>query len=112
MIVGFLAVLNVVHPKIKNTRRCSRLVILPDYQGIGLGKKFLTLIADLYLSNGFDFKITTSAKNLISGLASDSRWILERYGKLSGGVDHAIKGLVKTASVNRNTATFKRKART
>ena len=28
--------------------RVSRLVVLPDYQGIGVGKRFLKFIAELY----------------------------------------------------------------
>jgi len=28
--------------------RVRRLVVLPDYQGIGVGKRFLSFIADLY----------------------------------------------------------------
>src|SRR5664280_3616098 len=31
--------------------RVSRLVVLPDYQGIGVGKRLLTFIAELYFSN-------------------------------------------------------------
>ena len=30
--------------------RVSRLVVLPDYQGIGVGKRFLNFIAELYTS--------------------------------------------------------------
>ena len=43
-----MAVLHQPHGKIKNLKRCSRLVILPDYQGIGLGTMFLTIIAQHY----------------------------------------------------------------
>lgn len=108
-IVGFMAILHLLHPRVKNTKRCSRLVILPDYQGIGLGKKFLKVVSDLYLKEGYDFSLTTSAKNLIHGLANDDDWIMTRYGKLTGGTDHAIKALTKTASFNRNTASFLRR---
>lgn len=54
------------------------MVILPDYQGIGLGYKFLTFIADMYTKNGYDFSIVTSAKNLIMKLYNSDKWIGQR----------------------------------
>lgn len=59
----------------------TRLVILPDYQGIGLGTKFLEAIAKLYIKQGYDFSIVTSAKNLISALSKKKNWCLIRYSK-------------------------------
>lgn len=47
-IIGFLAVIHQPHPKNTKLKRVSRLVILPDYQGIGLGTKFLNKIAEMY----------------------------------------------------------------
>ena len=63
------------NPKIK---RVSRLVILPDYQGIGLGYKFLNCVAEKYAVQGYDFSIVTSAKNLIARLAGSERWRMIR----------------------------------
>lgn len=48
-IIGFCAVLHQPHPINKKLKRVSRLVILPDYQGIGLGTKFLNEIAKIYI---------------------------------------------------------------
>jgi GNAT superfamily N-acetyltransferase len=61
-------------------KRCSRLVILPDYQGIGLGTKFLNVIAEYYKKQGFDFSIVTSAKNMIYALRKSDKWVMIRYG--------------------------------
>lgn len=55
-------------------------MILPDYQGIGLGTKFLNKIAELYYD--YDFTITTSAKNLINALNKSQYWHFKRYGRL------------------------------
>lgn len=65
------------HPKNKKIKKVTRLVILPDYQGIGLGTRFLESVADLYPNN--DFMITTSAKNLIHALNKNKSWILKRH---------------------------------
>lgn len=73
---------------------CSRLVILPDYQGIGLGIRFLTIIAEKYKSMGFVFHIVTSAKNMIIGLHKNEK------GKLAGR---------KSLRLKNKTATFELK---
>ena len=76
-IVGFCAVMPFPHPKVKNMRRCSRLVILPDYQGIGLGVKFLTVVAELYKKEGYDFRIVTTLKNFSKSLVKSGKFLLK-----------------------------------
>ena len=80
-IIGFIAIIHQPHPINKKLKRVSRLVILPDYQGIGLGTKFLNEIAKLYINQGYDFSIVTSAKNLINALRKNDKWILSAYKK-------------------------------
>jgi GNAT superfamily N-acetyltransferase len=63
----------------KKLKRVSRLVILPDYQGIGLGTKFLNVMAKIYINLGYDFSIITSAKNLINALRKSDEWCMYRY---------------------------------
>lgn len=71
------------------------MVILPDYQGIGLGTKFLNEIAKIYIKQGYDFSIITSAKNLINALRKRKEWCMYRY---------SIKKITtsKTAKIDRN----------
>ncbi len=46
--------------------RVSRLVVLPDYQGIGVGKKLLNFITELYSSQTkMPFYILTSNPQII-----------------------------------------------
>ena len=46
--------------------RVSRLVVLPDYQGIGLGKKLLNFMAEYYTRHtGLPFEIITSNPQLL-----------------------------------------------
>lgn len=79
-IIGFCGVLHQPHSVNKKLKRCSRLVILPDYQGIGLGYKFLNIVADIYARQGFDFTIVTSAKNFIMKLSKSDKWKMIRIG--------------------------------
>ena len=55
------------------------MVILPDYQGIGLGTKLLDFIAKIYKNKNYDFSIITSAKNLINALRKSNNWCMSRY---------------------------------
>lgn len=72
-------------------KRVSRLVILPDYQGIGLGTKFLNIIAKHYFDQGYDFEIITSAKNLIYSLNNNNNWVLKRLGQVKMNKSHKCK---------------------
>lgn len=90
-IIGFIAVLHQPHAKNKKIKRVSRFVILPDYQGIGLGVKFLNEIAKYYIDKGFDFSIKTSAKNLILALKKNCNWNLISYGYSSISTNNAIE---------------------
>lgn len=58
-----------------------RLVILPDYQGIGLGTKLLTFTAKYWQSKHMDLSIVTSAKNLIASLRKNPHWRMTAYDK-------------------------------
>ena len=95
-IIGFMGVL--LQPSTnKNLKRVSRLVILPDYQGIGLGTKFLEFIAKEYIRLGYDFSIITSAKNLIGTLRKSDKWCMYRYSivKDSDSKKSKIDGKIK-----------------
>lgn len=68
MPVAFLAVLHQPTRQRLDLKRVSRLVVLPDYQGVGIGRAFLDAVAALYISQGHMFEIKTSARNLIGSL--------------------------------------------
>lgn len=107
--IGFIGVLHFPHPNNPKIKAVSRLVILPDYQGIGLGRKFLNIVADIYTQKGFDFMICTSAKNLIMALKRDNSWSMTRYGKASLIAGTGIQSFNKTSSFARFTASFFKK---
>ena len=78
-IIAFLGVLHQPHGINKKIKRVCRLVVLPDYQGIGIGVRFLNIVAKMYVSQGYDFSIVTSAKNLIQALRKRDDWVMIRY---------------------------------
>lgn len=81
---------------------------MPDYQGIGLGYKFLNIVADIYARQGFDFTIVTSAKNFIMKLSKSDKWKMIRigYNKCSSKKS-AIDYKRKSMRNNCKTASFK-----
>jgi GNAT superfamily N-acetyltransferase len=64
--------------------RVSRLVVLPDYQGIGIGKSLLSFIAKLYTSQtNLPFRIVTSNPQMIRG--NMKNWKVAHFGHSSAG---------------------------
>ena len=64
--------------------RVSRLVVLPDYQGIGVGKRLLNFIAELYTSQTkMPFYILTSNPQITKGCMKG--WKVARFGHASRG---------------------------
>ena len=80
--VGFIAVMH-VHMK-TNFFRVSRLVVLPDFQGVGVGKRLLNFIAELYTSQlDVPFYLMTSNPQLVRGNLEG--WYVRRFGHASAG---------------------------
>lgn len=101
-IAGFLATIMFPHPQ-QPYRKVHRLVVLPDYQGIGLGKLFLNLIGKHI--KDYPFAITTSQPALVNCLKKDSNWIctLHQRGKKHTGTLASIKN---NMSIKRIITTF------
>jgi hypothetical protein len=81
---------------------------LPDYQGIGLGTKFLNVIAEHYKKLGYQFSIVTSAKNMIGALRKNPKWCMIRYS-VNKCLSNKSAIDFKRASIRSNcsTASFK-----
>lgn len=65
-IVGFVAILPLPSGTIKNAYRVHRIVVMPDYQGLGLGTKLLKYLANLYAKQNLNFYIRTTHKKLFT----------------------------------------------
>lgn len=105
--VCFAAVIHFPHPKVKNYKKVHRLVVLPDYQGIGLGIKFISEIAEIYKEKRFNFGITSSNPVLFSGLCKNKKWRLIRRGRTPKQAKSTSVDMRKTVSHNRLTFSFK-----
>lgn len=82
-LAGFLSVLHFPHPKAKNIKKVHRLVVLPDYQGAGIGIKFLEIVGEIYKKNGWRYTIVTSSPSLVFALKKSNRWACSSFGRKS-----------------------------
>lgn len=103
--IAFCAVINYPHPKIKPMWKIHRIVVIPDYQGIGIGMKILNFVADIFNSKKQYIGITTSLKGFAKGLIAKKQWILISQGNKNK--NSGMSSLNKTTSLNRNTYSFR-----
>lgn len=102
---AWCSVLHLPHPHVKNIKKIHRIVVRPDYQGIGLGIKFMSEIAKIYSKTGNRITLVTSSPSFIYGLQKNNNWIMTRRpGRLTTTTKSGI--LKGTTSDARLTATF------
>jgi len=104
--VSFCSVMaNVGH---KGRRRISRIVTLPDYQGIGVGSALLNFVANLYKEQGLRISIGTSHPAMVQSLRKSEQWIMTSInssGQNKGSTDKT-KGLRNSIRIGRMIACF------
>jgi len=104
-IAGFISVLHFPHPKVKNIKKVHRLVVLPDYQGAGIGLKILNEVGKIYKNEKWRFNIVTSSPSLIYALKKSKEWICTRLSRTKSQSKGSTVGNMQT-SENRITASF------
>lgn len=100
---AFCAVLHFPHPKVNNFKMVSRLVVMPDYQGIGIGLRMVNTVAEKYHSYGCRVIITTSNPALRSLFEKSAGWILKRFSRVPLLGKSGRTGYTKTMSTRRLT---------
>jgi ABC-type lipoprotein export system ATPase subunit len=102
---AFCSVLHFPHAKEKKFKREHRTVVLPDFQGLGLGNLLSENIGRHYLSLGFRFISTTSHPAMIHYRAKSKNWrITNKIGH--NGKTGKTGSFWKTTSTRRLTASF------
>lgn len=72
--VAFVAILPFPGVGDEKTRRISRVVVLPDFQGLGIGKHLIDYVSSLYWSKGHQMYIRTMNPALGISLSKDCNW--------------------------------------
>jgi len=87
----------------------SRVVIVPEFQGFGIGIKFMETVSSEY--SNYRIRIITSLKPFILSLKKNKNWNCVRFGRVQkSGQTSSIYSNNKKGSIScdRITATFER----
>ncbi len=84
--VAFCATLPVIGKK--KHRRISRIVTLPDYQGVGIGMRVVEAVADLYRHDGFRLNVTASHPALLAHCRKSPKWRAVNVKKTGAAATH------------------------
>jgi ABC-type lipoprotein export system ATPase subunit len=102
--VAFSSVIIFPHPRFKAWRE-HRTVVIPDYQGVGIGNAMSEYVAGLFRATGKQFVSTTSNPAMIYHRAKSRSWIMHRApSRVSVNSDSSS---FRSHSTNRITAGFK-----
>lgn len=103
--VVFGSTIHLVHPRKKNFNRIHRTVVLPDYQGIGLGGRMNDFLGEISKKNGKGLSIITSHPSIIARNLKSEKWKMTRKPSHVGKNDskHPVNN---SASFSRLSATF------
>jgi ABC-type lipoprotein export system ATPase subunit len=81
--VAFCSVLHFPHPSTKLFKREHRTVVLPDFQGVGIGNRLSEFVASYFTGKGFRFVSTTSAPSMMKHRGKSPLWRCGRFGHAS-----------------------------
>lgn len=100
------AMLYFPHPRHQNTYRLSRTVVMPDYQGIGIGAVFSGEIAANYRALGRRVIATLSHPALIRARLNSPEWICTRKPSRTKKSKHDLLSLQGSRASGRMTVGF------
>ena len=94
-------------PLRKGFKQVHRLVVLPDYQGIGIGTRFISFIAEEYKKQDLTMKLITTTPAIRFSLDKSQDWTLTRSGCVQpSGNNKYMKHWVNSQSSKRITYTY------
>lgn len=97
-LVGMASVLPVPSGVVKNAFRQHRLVILPDFQGLGIGTKINDFLGEYFISIGLKYYMRTTHVRLIRHMSHDKRWIATSH---NNRISDANSGTMKFNDLTR-----------
>lgn len=87
--------------------KITRIVCLPDYQGVGISSSLLNFIASIYASTGKPVYISTSHPTFVRTLSNSNNWTMVRKLGKNPPSKSNHNGMRSYNSTNRLSAGFK-----
>jgi len=98
---AFIAILPMPSGTIQNAFRVSRLVVLPDFQGLGIGIKILNIFGSMYKKDNKTLYIKTSNPSLFKGMVrNDNNWLLTNQNNNINQIKKTNKKLLEEGKDN------------
>lgn len=106
-LAAFLGVIHMPHATRKNIKRGSRVVILPDYQGLSLVFAMIDPIAAAYRALGYEFRGYPAHPGFVRAFVGRSSWrCVRRPGTFSPRMGQQRTRAVGRVSIGRSPAAF------
>jgi energy-coupling factor transporter ATP-binding protein EcfA2 len=102
--VAFTSYLPLVHARVKSTKREHRTVVLPDFQGVGIGNRLSEWLGEYLKGRGFSFVSVSSHPSMIWHRYRSSKWVITRMGHVTAP---GKKSTQRKTSCSRVTASCK-----
>jgi ABC-type ATPase involved in cell division/GNAT superfamily N-acetyltransferase len=96
------------HPKVKNIRMGHRLVVLPDYQGLGIGGRFDDWLGQHLYEKGYRYHKTISHPALIRYFMASPRWLMHKAQNrpTRGGAKRLHKTMQSSRKLNTRSFSY------
>ena len=107
--VAFSSVLHFPHASTDKFKREHRTVVLPDFQGVGIGNAVSEFVAKHYTEAGYRFISTTSAPAMIHHRNNSPNWKTTRFGRAPSVGKTSTSRQSRDVSAARFTASFEYK---
>jgi len=78
-------------PMRKGWKRVHRLVVLPDYQGVGIGTLFQDDVVKKYIDDNWNVNCTTTTPALVNSLRRNKNWTLKRFGRVKNTLQKSME---------------------
>jgi GNAT superfamily N-acetyltransferase len=91
--VAFTAYTHFPHPRTRNIKMGHRLVVLPDYQGLGIAGRLDDWLGQSLYERGYRYHNCVAHPAMLAFYGKSPRWRLERTGRLGRGTTSSAKSL-------------------
>jgi GNAT superfamily N-acetyltransferase len=79
--VMFMSYLHFMHPHSKNIKLGHRLVVLPDWQGLGLSERMGETMGQYLYEHGFRYRVVSAHPAVIRSRSRSPRWKVTEGGR-------------------------------